>query len=123
LTEERFLELVEEAMASIPEEFDPYLENIEISVEQYPSLDLLKKLGMSSTDELYGVYMGVPYTRRRKSWSPLYPDNIIIFQGPIERRCRGDEKKIKIQILKTVVHEIGHYFGISEKRLKELGYG
>jgi predicted Zn-dependent protease with MMP-like domain len=122
LTEERFLELVEEAMEAIPEEFDEYIENIEVSVEQYPSLELLKSLGMSSNDELYGVYMGVPYTKRRRSWSPLFPDSIVIFQKPIERLCRGDERKVREQILRTVMHEIGHYFGISEERLEELGY-
>lgn len=123
MNEKRFLELVEEAMSSIPKEFEQYLENIEVSVEQYPSLELLKKMGLSSTDELYGVYIGVPYTKRRKSWSPLLPDSIVIFQGPIERRCGGDEVKMREQILRTVIHEIGHYFGISEERLRELGYG
>jgi predicted Zn-dependent protease with MMP-like domain len=122
LTEERFLEIVEEAMASIPEEFAHYMENIDVSVERYPSLELLRNMGMSSRDLLYGVYMGVPYNKRRKSWSPLFPDNIVIFQGPIERSCHGDEKRVREMIRKTVMHEVGHYFGLSEDRLRELGY-
>lgn len=122
LTEERFLDIVEEAMASIPEEFDPYLENIEVSVEQYPSLELLRDMGMSSTDLLLGVYQGVPFTKRRKTWSPLFPDSIVIFQKPIEQVCGGNERKIKVQIMRTVAHEIGHHFGIPEERLRELGY-
>ena len=122
MTEERFLEIVEEAVSEIPEEFAHYMENIEISVEQYPSLELLREMGLRSTDTLLGVYRGVPYTRRRASWSPLFPDEIVIFQKPIERICRGDERAIRRQIRRTVVHEIGHYFGISERRLRELGY-
>jgi len=122
MTEERFLELVEEALAGIPEEFLSYLDNVEISVEQYPSLELLREMGLSSTETLFGVYRGVPFTKRRKSWSPVFPDEIIIFQKPIENACRGNEDRVREQIRRTVVHEIGHYFGISEKRLRELGY-
>ncbi len=122
LTEERFLELVEEALTEIPEEFAGYLDNIEVSVEQYPSLELLRDMGLRSTDSLLGVYRGIPYTKRRKTWSPLFPDEIVIFQKPIERMCRGRPGRIREQIRKTVVHEIGHYFGISEARLRELGY-
>lgn len=122
MTEERFHELVEEAVAGIPEQFASYMENMKISVEQYPSLELLREMGLSSTSLLLGVYRGVPYTKRRKSWSPLFPDEIVIFQGPIERVCRGSEDRIREQIRRTVVHEIGHYFGIPESRLRELGY-
>ena len=122
MTEERFLELVEEAVSKIPDEFSSYMENIEISVEQYPSRALLKEMGMPSTETLLGLYRGVPFTKRHKSWSPLFPDEIVIFQKPIEEMCDGDERKIRDQIRRTVVHEIGHYFGIPEKRLRQLGY-
>jgi predicted Zn-dependent protease with MMP-like domain len=122
LTEERFHELVEEAVAGIPEDFASYMENVKISVEQYPSLELLREMGLSSNDLLLGVYRGTPYTKRRRSWSPLFPDEIVIFQQPIERVCGRSEERIREQVRRTVVHEIGHYFGIPERRLRELGY-
>jgi predicted Zn-dependent protease with MMP-like domain len=122
VTEERFLELIEEALEEIPEEFASYLDNIEVTVEQYPSLELLKEMRIPSTHTLLGVYQGVPYTKRGRTWSPLFPDRIILFQKPIEHLCRGNENLIRIQIRKTVVHEIGHFFGIPDKRLRELGY-
>lgn len=122
MTEERFLELVEEAVSGVPDEFAQYMENIEVSVEQYPSLELLREMELPATETLLGVYRGVPFTKRRTFWSPLFPDSIVIFQKPIERICRGVEKQIRDQIRRTVVHEIGHYFGISEDRLRELGY-
>jgi predicted Zn-dependent protease with MMP-like domain len=122
LTEERFLELVDEALAEVPAEFASYLDNVEVAVEQYPSLELLRSMKLPATHTLLGVYRGVPFTKRGKSWSPLFPDQIIIFQKPIEMVCRGDEARIIRQVGKTVVHEIGHFFGIPDKRLRELGY-
>jgi predicted Zn-dependent protease with MMP-like domain len=122
LTEERFLELVDEAVAGIPEEFASYMENVEVTVEQYPSLELLKAMRLPSTQTLFGVYRGVPFNKRGRTWSPLFPDQIVIFQKPIEHACGGYEDRIKAQIRKTVVHEIGHFFGFSEDKLRELGY-
>jgi predicted Zn-dependent protease with MMP-like domain len=122
LTEERFLEIVDEALADLPEEFASLMENVEVAVEQYPSLELLRDMGLPSTQTLLGVYRGVPLTKRSKTWSPLFPDQIVIFQQPIERVCWGDEDRMRRQIRKTVVHEVGHFFGMSEKKLRELGY-
>jgi predicted Zn-dependent protease with MMP-like domain len=122
LTEERFLELVDEALSEIPEEFVSYMENVEVAVEQYPSLELLRDMGLSSTHTLYGVYRGVPFKKRGKSWSPLFPDQIIVFQKPIEYACGGHEGRIREQIRRTVLHEVGHFFGFSERKLRELGY-
>jgi predicted Zn-dependent protease with MMP-like domain len=122
LTEERFLELVDEALVGIPEEFSSYMENVEVTVEQYPSLELLRNMGLPSSHTLLGVYRGVPYTKRSKTWSPIFPDQIILFQKPIEMICGGDDTRIRKQIRKTVVHEVGHFFGFTDKRLRELGY-
>ena len=122
MTEEKFLELVEEAVLGVPDEFASYMENIRISVEQYPSLELLKDMELPATQTLLGVYRGVPFNKRRRSWSPLLPDEIVIFQQPIERICGGNPEKIRDQIRRTVVHEIGHYFGISEQRMRDLDY-
>ncbi len=116
-----FERLVTEALADIPQEFLDKLENIEIVVEAHPGpgdYDVHVPRGAL----LLGVYRGVPLTRRNAQFSPLYPDRIAIFQRNIERICNTEERVIS-QVRRTVVHEIAHYFGISDERLRELGYG
>jgi len=116
-----FERLVTEALEGIPQEFLDKLENIEIVVEDYPApgdYDVHLPRGAL----LLGVYRGVPRTQRGSQWSPLYPDRIAIFQQNIERVCNTRDHLVA-QVRKTVVHEIAHYFGISDARLRELGYG
>lgn len=110
-----------EALADIPQDFLDKLENIEIVVEDYPGpgdYDVHIPRGAL----LLGVYRGVPRTLRGSQWSPLYPDRIAIFQRNLERVCNTRDQLVA-QVRKTVVHEIAHYFGISDERLRELGYG
>jgi predicted Zn-dependent protease with MMP-like domain len=116
-----FERLVEEALTDIPQDFLDKLENIEILVEDYPGPEDFPR-GLPRGSLLLGVYRGVPRTRRGSQWSPLYPDRIVIFQQNIERICNTREH-IVAQVRRTVVHEIAHYFGISDARLRELGYG
>jgi len=116
-----FERLVTEALADIPQEFLDRLQNIEIVVEDYPGPEDFPR-GVPPGSLLLGLYHGVPRTQRGAQWSPLYPDRISIFQRNIERICNTREHVIA-QVRRTVVHEIAHYFGISDARLRELGYG
>ena len=112
----RFRELVEEAIDSLPEEFAKRLNNVSVVVEDDPSPELLKSLKLPSWALLFGLYQGAPQTRRG-NYSGVLPDKITIFKNSIERVARGEEE-IKTQIRATVVHEIGHHFGLSERELK-----
>jgi predicted Zn-dependent protease with MMP-like domain len=123
MDERTFARLVAEALDSLPEEFLERMENVEVLIEDWPSRDDLELAGFSARDRgsLLGLYHGVPLTERGAFYSAL-PDRITIFQKPIERLCGDDEDEIREQVRHTVIHEIAHYYGISDERLDELGY-
>jgi predicted Zn-dependent protease with MMP-like domain len=116
-----FDSLVEKAVENLPEEFKNYFSNITIMIEDYPSGED-KKLTRSK-GLLLGLFRGVPYTRKGGFFNiphPL-PDTIILFQKNIESLC-SSEKELIEQITKTLIHEVGHYFGFSEKDLRKHGF-
>ena len=112
----RFARLVARALDDLPAEFRERMRNIEIVVDDEPSLDQRRDGG-----ELLGLYEGVPLTDRG-SMEPYLPDRISIFRGPIERISASPRRQADI-VRDTVVHEIAHHFGISDDRLGELGLG
>ncbi len=109
------------ALEEIPEEFLDKLENLDIFVEEVPSPELLKSLGMTDRDLLFGLYQGVPRPGKSFFQGQTLPDRIILFQQPILSICRTENDILK-QIKKTLVHEIAHHFGLSEARIRQLGY-
>jgi len=115
---EHFEELVVEAVEGLPEEFQERLENIVLMVEDWPSREQMITLGLEHRDELLGLYEGVPLTEGGRHHA-LLPDTITIFRRPIESICRTDEE-VRRRIAETVLHEIAHYFGISDARLDEI---
>lgn len=122
LSTEAFARLVEQAIARIPEELRGHLDNILISVQLRPSVEMLEELGFAPDEPLFGIYWGVPLTERSLTDPPLYPDTIFIFQEPLETFCSTREQLIE-EIEITVVHEIAHLFGFSDAELEDLGYG
>ncbi len=122
MEEEVFERLVAEALDSLPEEFLERMENVEVIVEQWPSREDLEEAGLSARDKhgLLGLYHGVPLTHRGGFYASL-PDRITIFQRPIEEQAGDDDDEIREQVRRTVIHEIAHYYGISDERLDELG--
>jgi predicted Zn-dependent protease with MMP-like domain len=117
---ERFLLLVERALGDLPLEIRNALQNIAVVVEDWPDEVVLAEMGLQSRYEILGLYEGVPLTER-EGGGPLLPDRIVLFQQPIENACQGDEE-IVAQVRVTVLHEVGHYLGMSEERLDRLGY-
>jgi predicted Zn-dependent protease with MMP-like domain len=113
-----FYELVERALEELPPELAELLENVAIVVDDWP--DYSTPL-VSGEDVLYGLYEGVPLTKRSAGYHGLLPDKITIFQGPLERDFPQEELEEQVRI--TVVHEIAHHFGLGEERLEELGWG
>ncbi len=116
---ERFEELVAAAVEELPEEFLERMENIIVVVEDYPTPSQLRKSGIGQNKTLLGLYEGVPLSRRSSGYGMVPPDKVTIFQGPIEAKCRTDNK-IAEEIKRVVKHEIAHHFGISDERLDEL---
>ena len=118
MTREKFEELVNKAIKAIPKRFLEKLDNVDIVIEEEPTPEQLRKLRIRKDSFIFGLYEGVPKTKRWHYWQVL-PDKITIFKGPIERFGQS-EKKIKEIIKNTVWHEIAHHFGLDEKRLSTL---
>jgi predicted Zn-dependent protease with MMP-like domain len=116
-----FERLIGDAIRELPEEFRNRLQNVAIIVEDYPSKELMQQMELSPDDTLFGLYEGVPLTERGFFEQPLHPDRILIFQQAIEDECDSQEE-IKEELKITLVHEIAHFFGLSDEYLEELGY-
>ena len=121
LTLVQFNELVIQAMEGIPEEFLEKLENLEIVVEEEASLELLRELGLGKKDLVLGLYQGIPRPEKSSFQGVNLPDRITLFRQPILYSCRS-EQDVLHSIKKTLVHEIAHHFGFSERRVRQLGY-
>jgi predicted Zn-dependent protease with MMP-like domain len=120
MTYERFSELVEEALGDIPDRFRAAMQNVALVVEDAPSPDLLDELGMDANETLLGLYHGTPLPQRSWDYGNVLPDRISIYRRPIEEQCGGDEDEIRDCIAETVIHEFGHYFGLSEDEIQEI---
>lgn len=121
LTEAEFAALVEEALADLPAEITQHLDNVAITIADWPSRSELQRAGVTHPRHLFGLYEGVPLTKRGKHYNLVTPDRIVIYRGPLMSAFRATEA-LRQQIRRTVVHEIAHHFGIAEERLRELGY-
>jgi predicted Zn-dependent protease with MMP-like domain len=119
VTRAQFERLVEEALATIPGRFRKAMRNLAIVVEDEPAVELLDDMGIEPPDTLFGLYQGIPLTERAWSHGNALPDRIVIFQDPIESECE-DERDIVVAIGETLIHEIGHYFGLSEEEIEEI---
>jgi len=122
VSKQAFGELVERALTGLPPDFAQFLEEVPIEVRDRPGTAQLKKLGMRGDELLLGLYQGRPRTQRSVEDSGRLPDVICIFQEPIELVSESEQQLLD-QVRKTVLHEIGHHFGMSEEDLDRLGYG
>ena len=115
-----FERLVAEAVASLPADIHRMLDNVQVTVESQPSRATLSRLGLRWGQAVFGLYQGVPQTKRSSRYGMVLPDKITIYQRPIERVCRTPAA-IRAQVRKTVLHELAHHFGLSDERLQEIG--
>jgi len=115
-----FSELVEQALKDLPREFAEFLEEVPIEVMDDPSAKQLQTAGVTR-GTLLGLYRGRPRTKRNVEDSGVVPDVIYIFQKTIESICHSEVELVK-QVRITVLHEIGHHFGMTEEDLERLGY-
>ncbi len=119
MTRQEFEQEVAEALASIPSDFRQAMRNIAIVVEGEPSPALLREMEIDPPDTLFGLYQGTPLTERRWDYGNALPDRILLFQGPHEREAENDDD-LMASIAETLIHEIGHYFGLSEEEIEEI---
>jgi predicted Zn-dependent protease with MMP-like domain len=119
MTRSEFEAQVAAALATIPKRFRDAMSNIAIVVEDEPTPELLRELEIEPPDTLFGLYQGTPLTERRWDYGNALPDRIFIFQRPHEREAE-DEHDLLASIGETLIHEIGHYFGMSEAQIEEI---
>ncbi|HXH06343.1 MAG TPA: metallopeptidase family protein [Vicinamibacterales bacterium] len=119
MTRARFERLVEQALATVPKRFRDALRNIAIVVEDDPPQDVLDEMGIEPPDTLFGLYHGTPLPEREWAYGNVLPDKISIYQRPIEEACESDEEIVRT-IGETLIHELGHYFGLSEAEIEEI---
>ena len=121
LSREAFETLVDEAIDSLPDEVQRWLDNVAIVVADRPSPAQQERTGLGPGSLLFGLYEGVPKTKRGVTYGQVVPDKILIFQQPIEMVCRTPAQ-VRSQVRRTVLHEIGHHLGMGEDELEDSGY-
>lgn len=119
MTRAEFERLVAEAVALIPRRFRREMKNLALVVELEPSAELLLEMGIDPPDSLYGLYQGTPLPERTWGFGNTLPDRITIFQRPVEEDC-DDDDDVRAVIGETLIHEVGHYFGLSEEEIEEI---
>jgi predicted Zn-dependent protease with MMP-like domain len=119
MNRDAFRALVDRALDDIPRDFRDALTNIAIVIEDEPSPDVLDEVGIEPPDTLLGLYQGTPLTERQWAHGNTLPDKITLFQGPIEDASE-DEDDLVVAIGETLIHEIGHYFGLSEEEIERI---
>lgn len=123
LTHEEFENLTQQIFDSLPEQFQHHLENVRIVIEDEPSRETMAKMRIRSAHSLLGLYEGVPLNRRGTGYGmyPVEPDKITLYKKNLERGARS-VADIQSQIRDTLIHEIAHYYGMSEKEVRDAGY-
>lgn len=117
---QEFEQIVAEALNSLPPYFQERLNNVEVTVENWPDLATMRLARVRHPAELLGFYHGVPLTQRSQGYTLVPPDKITLYQKPIELRCRVRQEVLEA-IQRVLQHELAHHFGIDDERLRELG--
>ena len=119
MTRERFTRLVEDALREIPRRFRDEMQNVAVIVEDEPPPHILEEMEIEPDETLFGLYQGTPLPDRGWAYGNALPDRISIYQGPLEDACEDDDE-IREEVAATVIHEFGHYFGMSEEEIEEI---
>ena len=119
MTRAEFELFVKEAVSGIPPKFRRAVKNLAIVVEDEPSEAVLREMDIEPPDTLFGLYQGTPLTERTWGYGNTLPDRITLYQGPIEDASE-DEDDLVVCIGETLIHELGHYFGLSEEEIEEI---
>jgi predicted Zn-dependent protease with MMP-like domain len=122
MTRKEFQQVIQEALEELPPEFQKVIDNLDFQVRWAPTPYERRRSKLRPGQDLFGVYLGVPLTKRTHGYSLVAPDVIVIYQRSHER-VAGSWEAMVGQARKTLLHEIGHYMGIDEDRLHQLGMG
>jgi predicted Zn-dependent protease with MMP-like domain len=120
-TPTQFESLVAQALDALPQEIRIHVDNLVLTIAEWPTMADVRTLGLTSPYQLLGLYQGIPLPRRGRHYNLALPDRITLYRGPILAQG-GPPEAIRRRIEVTVVHEIAHHFGIDDERLAQLGY-
>ena len=120
MTLKDFEALVAAALDDVPEQFAKAMDNVEVIVEIWPTAEEMSAGHVSAGSTLFGLYRGIPKTQRG-NYSGVLPDIIIIFAGPLVAFFGHDPEVLRREVRKTVFHEIGHHFGMSDEQIRAIG--
>ena len=118
----RFEKIVEKALRRLPRAFKDKIKNVAVVVEDWADDETLAEMGIEPPDTLYGLYRGIDITRRDSGYGNVLPDTVTIYQGPIEEDCEDEEEMAEL-VRDTVVHELGHYFGLDDETMHRIEDG
>jgi len=122
LSAAQFEVLAREAIAELPDDLRVHVDEILLSIEPYASEELLAEMEVADDEDLFGLYEGPPLTERSVNDAPHLPPRVRLFYGAILDECPTEEE-VKHEVKVTILHEIGHHFGMDEAQLERLGYG
>ncbi len=120
---DKFESLVEKAFEELPPEFKSRIDNVHIVVDDLPDVIDMMSARIRDPYSLLGLYSGVPLNRRGPDYGvyPVLPDRIKLFKQNIERICRNDGE-IESKVREVLIHEVGHYFGMTDEEIRRAGY-
>jgi len=119
LSRQTFKRLVEEAIRSLPPPFLARLRNVDVVVEEHPTVQELSAAGVEPSDTLLGLYTGVPLTERGSWYGNVLPDKVTLYQRPIQALCRS-RQELRQKVREVLMHEIGHHFGLTDEELEKV---
>lgn len=119
MTRQKFEKLVAEAIELIPARFRREMKNIAVVVEDAPGEELLEEMEVEPPDSLYGLYQGTPLPERTWGYGNTLPDRVTLFKSVIEEDCETEDD-VRDCIAETLIHEVGHYFGLSEEEIEDI---
>src|SRR5438477_9023790 len=122
MTRKQFEAVVERALRRLPRAFREKMANVVVVVEDWADDETLEEMGIEPPDTLYGLYRGIDLTRRDTSYGNVLPDVVTIYQGPIEEDAVDEEEMADI-VRETVIHELGHYFGLDDETMHRIEEG
>lgn len=122
MTKRDFQRVVQQALDELPPVFQDAIHNLDVQVRWAPTPEERRRARLRAGHDLYGLYLGIPITKRTHGYSMVLPDTILIYQRAHERTAATESQMVE-QARQTLLHEIGHYMGIDEDRLQDLGVG
>lgn len=119
ISDEQFEQLINQSMDELPQEYISGMKNVVVTFEDFPSDEQLEKQQLRHGQTLFGLYEGIPLTKRGSGYNLVLPDKITIFKGPLTQ-ASPDIHSLKVQVKHTLWHEIAHHFGLDHNRIHEI---